>query len=140
MQRRLYAVAAVAALSPLTGCGHPKYDAFEVTDHENPALTFRFSAADATSASPVIISVPGRELTPGDGSHRLSLQKYWVATHAPKGASFVAFGSAMCNVKRQGEFPGCDVMIVKAPGRDEQLEYYFYDGNWPEFKKLGGAD
>jgi hypothetical protein len=44
-------------------------------------------------------------------------------------------GSAMCGLKRESELPACDVMIINVPGSEKQVEYYFYDGNWPTFKK-----
>lgn len=52
----------------------PKFPAIEVSLHGSPAVRFSFSAADASSSSPVIISVPGRALTNGDCAHRVDLQ------------------------------------------------------------------
>ena len=121
-----------------TGCGEPRYPAVEVTLDEYPGVTFQMSAADATSASPVVTTVKGRELTAEDGAHRIRLQRRWVAMHAPEGSSLAAMGSAICGVERKGEFPGCDIVFVQAPGMKEETEYFFYDGNWPfanEFAK-----
>src|SRR6266702_408530 len=129
-----FALTLILTLSQ-AACGKPKYPAFEVTSDDNPSVTFHFSAADATSSSPVIITVPGRELTIDDGTHRISLQRHWVALHVPKESSLVGMGSARCGIKRDGEFPGCDVMFVELPGTKKEVEYYFYDGNWPSFKK-----
>jgi len=119
-----------------TGCGEPRYPAVEVALDEYPGVTFHMSASDATSASPVITTVKGRELSAEDGAHRIKLQRRWVAMHAPEGSTLAAMGSAMCGVERKGEFPGCDIMFVQAPGANEETEYFFYDGNWPFAKEF----
>jgi len=42
-----------------------------------------------------------------------------------------SWGSAQCGLEREGEFPGCDVFSTKVPSTGENIDYYFYAGNWP---------
>jgi hypothetical protein len=79
---------------------------------------YRFSSADATSSSPVVMTVEGREPTATDPR--------WVASHAPSGATMAGWG-----VKRkESEFPGCDVFVVNDSATGKEVGYYFYAGNW----------
>jgi hypothetical protein len=119
----------ILALSQ-TACDNPKYEAVDITSDDNPSLKFHFSAADATRSAPVVMTVPGRELTVDDGKYRVRLQRHWVAIHVPRESSLLGMGSAMCGLKREGEFPHCDVMIIELPGTKKPVEYYFYLGNW----------
>jgi hypothetical protein len=73
----------------------PKFPAIEVSLHGSPAVRFSFSAADASSSSPVIISVPGRALTDE------------------------------CEYKRDGEFNGADHYVFEdAAGRQFHYYFY----------------
>jgi hypothetical protein len=115
----------------LSGCGKPTYQPMEIILDEAPGITFQFSAADATHSSPVFMSIKGREPTPNDSAFRTRLIRRWVAAHAPEGAAMDSWGSAVCGLKRKGEFPGCDIFAIKVPSTGEKIEYYFYGGNWP---------
>ena len=119
------------AAAMLSGCGKPTYRPMEIALDEAPGITFQFSAADATRSSPVFMSIKGREPTPGDSAFRTRLIRRWVAAHAPEGATMDYWGSAECGLKRKGEFPGCDIFAIKVPSTGENIEYYFYGGNWP---------
>jgi hypothetical protein len=115
----------------VSSCGEPKYPAFEVTSRENPADKFHFSAADATSSSPVVMTAVGRELTLADRKHRVNLQKRWAAEYIPENLSFLSYGTAECGLKRKDEMSVCFVMDFEDPVAKEQVTYYFYGGNWP---------
>jgi hypothetical protein len=108
-----------------------KYAAFEVASHEEPKVTFRFSSADATSDSPIVISTPGRKLTNKDREHRVSLQKHWLSLHLPEQLRFVSRSLNECGLKRSGEYPFCDLYVFEDPVSKETFEYYIYTGNWP---------
>jgi hypothetical protein len=96
---------------------------------EAPGVVYLFSAADATAHSPVIMTVKGRELTLADRPLQLRLIRKWVGAHAPRDSRMTHWASAMCDVKRDGEFPGCHVFGIDDPA-GKAIEYYFYDGNW----------
>jgi hypothetical protein len=140
--------AALAILVLGTACSrNPAYEAFEVTRHEEPKTTFRFSAGNATPAWPIGITVPGREIQSAEDGERISLQRYWVAEHVKQGATLAGMGSAKCSPRwpdnwrpplpPQPRVPYCDVMIIdNADGRNKHAEFYFYIGNWPSFRDL----
>jgi hypothetical protein len=115
----------------LVACGEPKYPAFEVTARDEPTLTYQFSAADATSTSPVVMSAKGRELTLDDRENRVDLQKVWLSRNAPKNLEFLSYGSAECHFAANGGPPFCFVMNFRDPTADREITYYFYGGNWP---------
>jgi hypothetical protein len=96
---------------------------------EAPGVVYRFSAADATGASPVIMTVDGREPNATDKPLQLRLIRKWVAAHAPSGGRMSHWATALCDVKREGEFPGCHVFAINGPSGNE-IDYYFYAGNW----------
>jgi hypothetical protein len=127
LRRTLWALTGASLLS---GCGEPKYPAWEVTLDEAPGVVYRFSAADATRASPVFMSVQGREPTPEDIKLRTRLIRRWTAAHAPQGATFAYWGSSMCGLQRKGEFPGCDIFAINIPATRDAVPLYFYAGNW----------
>jgi hypothetical protein len=108
-----------------------KYAGFEVTSHEEPKITFQFSAADATSDSPVVISILGRKLTNKDRGHRVSLQKLWLSLHVPERLEIVSRALNECSLKREGEYSFCDLYIFEDPVSKKKSEYYIYVGNWP---------
>src|SRR5262249_37139873 len=68
----------------------PRYAGFDVTDPVDPKVTFSFCAVDATSTSPLVLTIPGRKLTNDDRKHRVDLQKYWVSQHKPEGSLLVS--------------------------------------------------
>ena len=111
--------------------GTARYTGFDVTSHEDQKVTFHFSDADATSASPVVITIPGRKLTNGDRTYRVSLQKHWLSLNVPKGSRFVFRKLGRCELKREGEFPYCDIYEFEGPDTKKHTEYYIYVGNWP---------
>jgi hypothetical protein len=113
----------------LSACGAPRYAACTTSMAEMPGVTYEFSAGDATNASPIFMSVAGRDPTPDDMKIRTRLIRSWVAEHAPIGATFSSWGSAKCAMERAGEFPGCDMLTVNLPS-GEQMTFYFYAGNW----------
>jgi hypothetical protein len=116
----------------LSGCGEPSFPAWQVTMEEVPGVIYRFSSADATSSSPIVMTVEGREPTDTDQRLRTRLIRKWVAFHAPPDGTMVAWASAMCGEKRkEGEFPGCDIFIINDPTTGKEVDYYFYAGNWP---------
>jgi hypothetical protein len=131
----------------LGGCagGHqPKYPEFEVTQHDEPKTTFRFSAGDATPEWPIMITAPGRELQADENSERMSLQRSWVAEHVQKDARLASMGDGKCGpswirpwlppLPSKPIWPNCDIMSVDDPGRPKRVDFYFYVGNWPTFK------
>jgi hypothetical protein len=109
----------------------PRYPSIEAVSHEDPKLRFIFSASDATSADPVIISVAGRPLQVKDGEHRVSLQKYWVSQQFTNDYRVVDRYSAECELKRPKEINGCDVYVVEDQVTKQQVTFYIYMGNWP---------
>jgi hypothetical protein len=109
----------------------PKYAGFDVTDHDDPKVSFSFSAGDATSASPIVISAPGRKLTDDDRRYRVDLQKHWLSLHVPRNAQLVSRALVECELKRENEFAACDRYVFEEPDSKQQLEYYIYVGNWP---------
>jgi hypothetical protein len=115
----------------VVACGQPPFAAYDVSNHDDPSIKFHFSAANATPASPVVISAPGRKLTSRDDRLRLDLEKAWLAANRPRSLRFVAIGSALCNFKMAGEHPFCEVYEFEDPTTHESVEYYFYVGNWP---------
>jgi hypothetical protein len=118
-----------AVLLSLSGCGEPEFPAWQTTMEEAPGVVYLFSAAEATSGSPVIMTVQGRELRMTDRPLQLRLIRKWVGAHAPMGSTMTHWASALCDVKREGEFPGCHVFGINDPA-GKAIEYYFYDGNW----------
>ena len=108
----------------------PKFEKLEVSLHEDPSVRFIFSAADASSSSPVIISVPGRALTKKDRVHRVDLQKHWLSIHVPKNLTFRIRTLVECEYTREGEFSGADHYVFEDDSGHE-FHYYFYVGNWP---------
>ncbi len=109
----------------------PKYAGFDVTDHDDPKVSFSFSAADASSTSPIVISIPGRKLTNDDRQHRVDLQKHWLSLHVPKGARLISRSLNECGLMTKGEYPYCDLYVFEDPVTGKQFEYYIYVGNWP---------
>ena len=108
----------------------PKFPAFEVSSHDAPAVRFAFSAADASSSSPVVISVPGRALKKEDRAHRVDLQKHWLSVNVPKTFTFKIRTLDQCEYKRDGEFAAADHYVFE-DATGHQFDYYFYVGNWP---------
>jgi hypothetical protein len=108
----------------------PKYPAIEVSLHYKPSVRFSFSAADASPASPVVISVPGRALTKADRAYRVELQKLWLSRHVPKTLKFRIRTLDQCEYRRDGEFSAADHYVFE-DASGHQFHYYFYVGNWP---------
>jgi hypothetical protein len=108
----------------------PKFPAFEVSLPDTNGVRFSFSAADASSASPVIISVRGRALKKEDRAYRVDLQKHWLSIHVPKNLKFKMRTLDRCEYKRDVEFAGADHYVFE-DGAGHQFHYYFYVGNWP---------
>lgn len=127
----LVSIALAALIAANAVAAEPKYPGLEVTDHDNPEVSFSFSAGDATSTSPIVISVPGRKLTNDDRRHRVNLQKHWLSLHVPKDARLVSRALVECGLKRKDEYAACDRYVFEDPGLKKQLEYYIYVGNWP---------
>jgi hypothetical protein len=113
------------------GAAEPKYAGFDVTDHDNPKVSFTFSSGDATSTSPIVITIPGRKLMNADRVHRVDLQKHWLSIHVPKGARFVGRTLSECGLKREGEFPACDRYVFEDSATKKEMVFYIYAGNWP---------
>ena len=109
----------------------PKFSGFDVTSQEEPSVTFHFSSADATSASPVIISAPGRKLTNADRAHRTYLQRHWLSLNVPKNLKLVSRTLDECDLKRDKEIPACDHYVFEDPTTGQMSDYYIYVGNWP---------
>jgi hypothetical protein len=112
-----------------------KYPRIEAVSHKEPGLRFVFSASNATSANPVVISVAGRDLKVEDGEHRVSLQKYWVSQQFTNEYHVVQRFSAECELKRPDEISGCDVYVVEDDVTKKQFTFYIYMGNWPHLYK-----
>ncbi len=122
-------LAAILGLSAVAA--EPMYAGFEVNNQTDPKVSFSFSAGDATSKSPIVISSPGRKLTNDDRQHRVNLQKHWLSLHVPKGARLISRSLNECSLKRKGEYSFCDLYVFEYPATKKQLEYYIYVGNWP---------
>jgi hypothetical protein len=127
------AAAVVFIVSMVVSCGGPpRFAAYDVTDHNYPNIKFHFSAADATSMSPVVVTpVPERRLTSGDDSRRLDLQKTWLAANRNKNLEYVAIGSAICDFKIADDRAFCEVYDFEDPKTHNRVTYFFYVGNWP---------
>ena len=113
------------------GAELPTYPSIEARSQEDPSAHFIFSASDATSSDPVIISAVGRELTNEDGEHRVSLQKYWVSQQFTNDYRVVDRYSAECELTRPNEISGCDVYVVEDLVTEQQVTFFIYMGNWP---------
>ena len=109
----------------------PKFKGFDVTSHDEPKVTFNFSASDATRDSPVVITIPGRKLTNADRKHRVSLQKHWLSLHVPESYDLVSRVLVECGLKNKGEYPFCDLYEFEDPSTKKRYEYWIYVGNWP---------
>jgi len=129
LKATLFALAVI--ITGIALAAEPKYASFDVTDHADPKVSFSLSAGDATSTSPIVISIPGRKLTNDDRQHRVDLQKHWLSLHVPKTARLILRSLNECGLKREGEFPFCDVYVFEEPATKKQLEFYIYIGNWP---------
>lgn len=122
----------VFSLPAAAQSGDAPFKSFEVLGHGTPmSPTFVFSEAYATSASPVIIAVPGRKLASADRTFRVSLQKHWLSVNVPTGLEFQSRGLVECGLKRESEPPFCDLYVFLEPGTNKEREYYIYVGNWP---------
>ena len=113
----------------------PKYPSIEAVSHEEAGLRFVFSASDATSTDPVVISVAGRDFKVEDGEHRVSLQKYWVSQQFKNDYRVVERYSASCDLKRPNEISGCDVYVVQDELSKQEFTFFVYMGNWPHLYK-----
>ena len=131
MQVRATTIGLAAILAWSAGVAEPKYTGFDVTNHDDPKVSFTFSPGDATSTSPIVITIPGRKLTNADRIYRVDLQKHWLSLHVPKGARLVSRTLNECGLKRVGEYPFCDLYVFEDPVSKRRLEYYIYVGNWP---------
>ena len=107
------------------------FPSMESRSQEAGTPTFAFSAAYATSSSPVVISVAGRKLTNADRVHRTNLQKYWLSKHVPAQLVFQSRFLAECELKRPGEYSACDIYSFVDPKTKQQHDYYIYVGIWP---------
>jgi hypothetical protein len=125
------AIGLAALMVGTAASAEPKYAGFDVTDHEDPKMSFVFSSGDATSASPIVISAPGRRLTDADRVHRVDLQKHWLSLHVPKGARLLSRALVECGLTRKEEFAACDRYVFEDPASKLPLEFYIYVGNWP---------
>jgi hypothetical protein len=132
MKRYLYAVLlAVLLAQAAVAADAAKFQGFEVKLDAYPGVTFRFSDANASSSSPVVISIPGRGLTNEDRVHRTTLQKLWLSHNVPGHLTFRARFLSECDLKRQGEYPYCDLYLYEEAATGQQISYYIYVGNWP---------
>ena len=125
---------ALAISIAIAGCAlgaEPKYAGFDVTSHDDPKVTFNFSASDASRDSPVVITIPGRKLTSADRTHRVSLQKHWLSLHVPDSYELVSRVLIECGLKNKGEYPFCDLYEFDDPVTKKRHEYWIYVGNWP---------
>ncbi len=107
------------------------FKSFEVESGDVPGLKFSFSEADATSDSPVIIAVVGRKLTMEDHKYRVGLQKYWLSVNVAANLQIEQRVLGKCGLKREGEYPYCDIYQFVNPKTKERVSYYIYVGNWP---------
>lgn len=107
------------------------FKSFEVSSQSDEGLKFHFSGGDASSESPIIITVVGRPLTESDRKHRVSLQKHWISVNVPSEFKFISRSLVFCSYKREGEFSGCDLYVFKNPKTNESFEFFFYLGHWP---------
>jgi hypothetical protein len=131
VKRRTSVVVLALLLVSVAGAAEPKYPGFDVSDHDDPKVAFSFSAGDATSTSPIVITVPGRKLTNEDRKHRVDLQKHWISLHKPEGTVLVSRTLNRCGLKRDGEYPFCDVYTFEDANTKKRHEFYIYVGNWP---------
>jgi hypothetical protein len=117
--------------SSISNSDASQYPSIEAGSQEEPSLRFVFSASDATSSDPVVISAVGRALTIEDGEHRVSLQKYWVSQQFTNDYRVVDRYSAECDLKRPNEISGCDVYVVEDLVTRQEVTFFIYMGNWP---------
>ena len=124
MKRHLYAVLlAVLLAQAAVAADAVKFQGFEVKLDAYPGVTFRFSDANASSSSPVVISIPGRGLTNEDRVHRTTLQKLWLSHNVPGHLTFRARFLSECDLKRQGEYPYCDLYLYEEAFQNFNMGY-----------------
>ena len=109
----------------------PKFAGFDAKTDDGESPTFHLSDADATSSSPVVLSIPGRRLTNADRIYRVNLQKIWLSKYVPKALTFRSRSLVECAYKRRGEYPFCDLYEFEDESTGKQVDYYIYVGNWP---------
>ena len=110
----------------------PRYAKWTVEAGKDPKIQFAFSASNATAEDPVVISIPGRELTNAERVHRVDLQKQWLAKHVPAKFEIVSRQQVQIPFKRkEDKFAAADVYVFKDPATNEEKSYYIYLGNWP---------
>ncbi|UNP29090.1 hypothetical protein [Lysobacter gummosus] len=103
-----------------------KFADMMVHPHEGSGPEFKFSAAYATSESPVVITVVGRKMKSSDRKFRTSLQKHWLSQNIPDTKTVMMREQALCNYgSREGR---CDRYEFEPGG--EEHSYYFYLDNW----------
>jgi hypothetical protein len=123
----------LVCIAILTGCSHHatgRYRALDVMAHQDPNLIFRFSASDATSDSPVVITAPRREITAKDVPLLTSLRGYWIAQQLSGNWNPVALGSAECKFHLEGKRPLCETVELEELTSKQHQVIYFYAGNW----------
>ena len=112
--------------------GHVVFKSMELKGRASPdSPVFMLSEAAATSASPVIVSIPGRKLESADRVNRVNLQKDWLAANVPADYKLQIRVLAGCHLVRFGEYPYCDVYTFVDPKDNSRHDYYIYIGNWP---------
>jgi hypothetical protein len=108
------------------------FASFSVVDHDVPeGPEFAFSAARATTADPVFITVVGRKMRKGDRENRVDLQKHWLSVNVPDAYEVQERSLVTCEPPGKWEFPYCDLYVFVDPATGVQHEYFIFVGNWP---------
>ncbi len=107
------------------------FKTFNVTSGEDPKVTFNFSEGYASSESPIVISVVGRQTVEADRTYRTSLQRHWLSINVPSSYKLDLRVMSECKLVREGEFSVCDYYRFIDPISKKTFVYYIYIGNWP---------
>jgi hypothetical protein len=108
-----------------------RYPAFDVSLHDDPKISFHYSAGDATSASPIAITAVSGKITSKDRHFFSGLRANWLSSHVGSELHFVGFGTAVCEFQIDEDPPYCDVVEFENDKTKESAVFYFYEGNWP---------
>ena len=132
--KKSVAITMLSAAIPLCASDltdRPAFASFSVHGRGSDTPEFTYSSGSATSASPIVISVEGRDLKSKDRDYRVDLQKNWLSTNVPVSYELIVRDLVVCEARKKSERPFCDRYEFENPATGESHEYFFYVGNWP---------